>query len=211
MLARIVMATAIASLVLLFGAPNYVQACHRGDPRVPHGSKTSCDGRVGVNLTNLVLVDANGNVVGRISNLDHDIAHVIVFTPDQRPFRLAIRLGALSDGGGFQVVGPILYYEGSGCPDTGATYIAPVNVVPDIFHEVSLFRNGTGGLVPWVGTSFEHPLRVFLSQLNGDGTCVELGPRIDNYYLAEQLTDEFGFPVADIADLYPPPLRIEVE
>ncbi len=41
MLARLVMVTAMASLVLLFGMPQSALACHQG---VPHGNETSCDG-----------------------------------------------------------------------------------------------------------------------------------------------------------------------
>ncbi len=84
------------------------------------------------------------------------------------------------------------YYEES-CPDTGATYLAPNFAVPDIFYESALVPDGNGGLVPWVGTSFEHPLVVIHSQRGRDGTCVEIGPRNSNYYPAAQLTDEFGF------------------
>ena len=70
MLARIVMVTAIASLVLLFGAPEDAVACHRGDPRIPHGNQTSCDGGGGVTPTNFVLVDGTGNVVGPVLGFD---------------------------------------------------------------------------------------------------------------------------------------------
>ena len=42
--------------------------------------------------------------------------------------------------------------------------------------------------------------------------CDELDPPISGpYYPAEQLTDESGFLVEDINDLYPAPLRIEVQ
>jgi hypothetical protein len=44
----------------------------------------------GVKLTNLVLVDANGNVVGPVSNLGNQIAHVIVF-PDHHRKELEVR------------------------------------------------------------------------------------------------------------------------
>ena len=43
MLPRIVLVTAIASWVLLFGAPEDASACHKGDPPIPHGAAT-CDG-----------------------------------------------------------------------------------------------------------------------------------------------------------------------
>jgi hypothetical protein len=189
--------------------PEDALACHKGDPPIPHGAAT-CDGGGGGggDLTNLVLVDATGNVVGPIFNLGNQNAHVIVFTPDQRAFRLYIPISILYFGDGFRETGLTLYYEGSECPDNGATYIAPGHAVPDIFHEVGLIPDGTGGLVPWVGTSFEHPLRTFLSQRNSDGTCTDFAPRITNYYPAEQLTDEFGLLVDDIHDLYPPPFRI---
>jgi len=68
MLARIVMVTAIALLVLLVGAPEDAVACHRGDPRVPHGNQTSCDGGGGGTPTEFVLVDDNGDVVGPVIN-----------------------------------------------------------------------------------------------------------------------------------------------
>jgi len=137
MLTRIVMVTTIASLVLLFGAPKDAVACHRGDP---HGSATSCDGGGGVDLTNLVMVDANGNVVGRISSLEVGHANVIVFTPDQRPFLLHISAGDLQNGFGFRD-GERLYYEESGCPDTGSTYLPPGSNWPDIFYENQGFLN----------------------------------------------------------------------
>ena len=47
MLARIVMVTAIALIVLLVGAPEDALARHKGDPPIPHGA-ASCDGGGGV-------------------------------------------------------------------------------------------------------------------------------------------------------------------
>ena len=44
MLARLVMVTATASLVLLFGMPQSALACHKGEPGIPHGAQTICDG-----------------------------------------------------------------------------------------------------------------------------------------------------------------------
>ena len=63
MLARNVMVTAIASLVILFGAPKNTLACNKG---VPHGNQTSCDGGGGVTPTNFVLLDASGVQVGNV-------------------------------------------------------------------------------------------------------------------------------------------------
>ena len=60
MLARNVMAAAIASLVLLFGAPKDALACHKGDP---HGSATSCD--VG-----------GGDTLGALDCADGDVARL---------------------------------------------------------------------------------------------------------------------------------------
>ena len=52
-------------------------ACHKGDPPIPHGPAT-CDGGDGVDLTNLVMVDASGEVVGPVSTLELGRAFVIV-------------------------------------------------------------------------------------------------------------------------------------
>jgi len=130
----------------------------------------------GVKLTNLVLVDANGNVVGPILNFDTWMAHVIVFTPDQRPFRLIVGLRELRLGGGFQQQGTQVYYENLGCPATDTAYSDPRNAVPNIFHEVALIPDGAGGLVPWVGTSFENPSREYNSQIASDGSCFNHAP-----------------------------------
>ena len=168
------MVTAIASWVLLFGAPEDALACHRGDP---HGSATSCDGGGEVDLTNLVMVDANGDVVGSISNLDEARAHVIVLTPDQRPFRLEVELGRLRVDLGWKEQGsPSVFYEELGCLDTDTALLAPLNAVPNIFHEVALIPDGAGGLVPWVGTSFENPSREYNSQIASDGSCFNHAP-----------------------------------
>jgi len=48
------------------------------------------------------------------------------------------------------------------------------------------------------------------SRRQGDGSCRDF-LQASNFYPAEQLTDEAGFPVDDINDLYPAPLRIEVK
>ena len=75
---------------------------------------------------------------------------------------------------------------------------------------VALTTFGTGGLIPWVGTSFENLLREMDSRRGVNGICVDFPvPEPGNWYPAEQLTDESGFLVDDINDLYPPPLRIE--
>ena len=66
MFARLVIVTAMASLVLLLGAPKNTLACHKGDPGVPHGAQTTCDGD-GVPTT-FVLKDVSGNVVGPASS-----------------------------------------------------------------------------------------------------------------------------------------------
>ena len=146
MLARIAMVTAIALSVLLFGSPEDALACHKGDPGIPHGGATSCDGGGGADLTNLVLVDANGNVVGPILNFDARFAHVIVFTPDQRPFRLPIFLADLMRGDGFKDFGSHLYYEEEGCPDTSGPYLIPTYGIPNIFHAFALRKDGAGAM-----------------------------------------------------------------
>ncbi len=77
MLARTVMVTAIASLVLLFGAPKDALACHKGDPRIPHGSVTTCDGGGGVPInTSLVVVDGTGTPFATV--LDVNLADGLV-------------------------------------------------------------------------------------------------------------------------------------
>ena len=91
-----------------------------------------------------------------------------------------------------------------------ATYLNNQHAVPDIFHEAALTPDGTGGLVPWVGTSLENPLRDMRSRRQGDGSCRDI-LQAGNYYPAAQLTDESGFLVDDINDLYPGPLRIEAQ
>jgi len=65
----------------------------------------------------------------------------------------------------------------------------------------------------WIGTSIEiQPVREFLSRQGGGGQCHKIDPAISGrYYPAEQLTNEGGFPVDHINDLYPPPLRIEAQ
>ncbi len=81
--------------------------------------------------------------------------------------------------------------------------------MPDVFPEVAIFD---GKL--WIGTSFEHSIDVIVhSRLTAiGGVCEELlAPLACTCYSVEQLTDEFGDPIENIDDLYPPPLRIEVE
>jgi len=211
MLTRIAMVMAIASSVLLFGASEDASACHRGDPGIPHGNQTSCDGGGVVdltNLTNLVLVDANGDVVGRISSLSESHAQVILFTPDQRPFRLEISFIGLRSGSGFRSTTYNVKYEEPGCLATDTAYLDPVNAVPNIFYESALIQSAVG-VIPWVGTSFEKQLLTVTSLLGFDGLCeddVSLPSKL--FYPAEQLTDEFGALVDNIHDLYPPPFRI---
>ena len=85
------------------------------------------------------------------------------------------------------------------------------DAMPKVFHELALMKDGAGGLVPWVGTSFENSFREMDSRRGSDGICVDIGSWIGHFYPAERLTDEAGFPVDDINALYPPPLRIEAQ
>jgi len=117
----------------------------------------------------------------------------------------------LVNGVGFRAGAHRLFYEKSECPDTGATYLEWGSGWPDIFYDVELISDGNGGYAPWVATSFQNP-REMLSRIDADGNCHEIEPSQPGLYSpAEQLTDEFGALVEDIDDLYPPPLRIEVE
>jgi len=216
MLARIVMVTAIALLVLLVGAPEDAVACHRGDPLVPHGNQTSCDGGGGVTPTDFVLVDANGDVVGPVINygpehLRKSLANlqVIASTQDQRLFFLTIQFDILSVGRGFQPQGQLVVrFELLGCE--GDAYISAANAVPNVFYEHGLLPDGTGGSIPFVGTSFEIQFLTSQSRIQPDGSCYDTQEALDGYP-AERLTDEFGDPIFNIDDLYPPPLRIEVK
>ncbi len=216
MLARIAMVMAIASLVLLFGAPEDALACHKGDPGIPHGGAASCDGGGGGTPTDFVLVDANGDVVGPVIgfdlNTDGNAAggiHVIVSTPNQGSILLPLPFGNLLEGIGFRRPGATyLYFENSGCPEIDTAYLFPGKAVPNVFPEV-----GMHGRELWIGTSIEiQPVRFFLSRRRTTGACLEIDPPTPGPYSpAEQLTDEFGDPVNHIDDLYPPPLRVEVK
>ena len=128
--------------------------------------------------------DANGNFVGEVLNLANTL-YVNFITPDQRRFRLTTTIRELRKGIGFQSIGQGVNFESLGCPDTDTAYIGPENAVPNIFHEVALIPDGTGGLVPWVGTSFENPRRRILSTLSGDGSCFNHTiPQNDDFYPA---------------------------
>ena len=220
MLTRIAMVTASASLVLLFGVSKDALACHRGDP---HGSATSCDGGGGVDLTNFVMVDANGDVVGPVLSFDlnpalpspEDQVHVIISTPNQGQIILSVYLPDLRNNEGFHLPrGGWLYFENPGCSESDTAYLSNRFAVPNVFPEVGFIL---GTITPtrelWIGTSIAPQLdRVFFSRRRDGGVCDELDPQISGpYYPAEQLTDEDGLPVDDINVLYPPPLRIEVQ
>ncbi len=119
--------------------------------------------------------DANGNFVGEVLNLANTL-YVNFITPDQRRFRLTTTIRELRKGVGFQSIGQGVNFESLGCPDTDTAYIGPENAVPNIFHEVALIPDGAGGLVPWVGTSFENPSREYNSQIASDGSCFNHAP-----------------------------------
>ncbi len=220
MLARIAMVMAIALLALLLGAPEDALACHKGDPPIPHGAQVSCDVVGGTDFTDLVLVDANGYVIGPISWVHEDRVQVIAFTPDGRPFRLSINVTDLllyqdsSDVKMFDQAGGgnVLYYEALGCLSSDVPYLDLKNAVPDVFYEVALITASAGHVVPFVATSLETVRSDFWSLDQSGGTaCENLTTQITNkvVYPAEQLTDEFGTLVNDIYDLYPLPFRIE--
>ncbi len=195
MLARIVMVIAIASLALLLGAPEDALACHRGDP---HGSAASCDGGGGVTPTNFVLVDGNGDVVGPVISFQTDRGitltnlQVIASTQDQRLFFLTIDFAVLRQGRGFRPQGQQeVRFENLGCE--GAVFFSDNFALPNVFYEVALVPNGTGGLIPFVTTSFEVQFPTIFSTSQGDGSCSDSPtPGVQAVFPAEQLTDEFG-------------------
>ena len=207
---------AIASLALLLGAPEDAVACHRGDPRVPHGNQTFCDGGGGGTPTEFIMLDGNGGVVGPVINYGPDVSkitltnlQVIASTQDQRLFFLGIDFDLLQRGDGFRPQGQtVVWFENFECE--GDVYLDVKSVVPNVFYAVALLPNGNGGLIPFVSTSFEVQFPTILSAIQSDGSCSPVsGPQ--GLFPAEQLTDEFGDLVYDINTLYPPPLRIEVK
>ena len=183
MLVRIVTVTAIASFVFLLGVPEDALACHKGDPRFPHGAQTSCDGGGGDVPTNFVLVDGTGNVVGPVLGFDPSatLVYVSVPTPNRGQIFLRVSVSNLQNNRGFDAQGgPRLFFENLGCPEADTAYLFPKYAVPNVFPEDGLIRGGvTFTLELWIGTSFEsQPVRVFLSRRRDTGVCKELDPPI---------------------------------
>ncbi len=68
MLVRIVMVTAFALSVLLFGAPEDAVACHKGDPGIPHGGAASCYGGGGGGTTTLGDLNCTADQIAKFND-----------------------------------------------------------------------------------------------------------------------------------------------
>lgn len=223
MLSRIAMVTAIASLVLMFGAPKDALACHKGKP---HRGEICDDGggggRTPPDLNNLMLVDANGNDVGPVYGFSYPDLFAVLVTPDQRAFaapiagrQLFTNKTTVYDVDFYSTGYPwpnTVFFDELGC--VGNAFLEPNHVIPGVLYESALTDSGPDGVRAWVATSFT-PLtkstQYLGSAIRSGGQCQNFSnqPSVEQIYPAEQLTDDVGFPVDDLHDLYPLPLRLE--
>ncbi len=206
MLARNVMVTAIASLVILFGAPKNTLACNKG---VPHGNQTSCDGGGGggVKILSPVLVDGNlepiGTVVGMFGLfIVHTLVEVQNDIGETRLTALEIDWANDPPFTGGNLMSATVRFDGLEC--TGRAFISTSpswdRIADSVVVTAVLDRDG---MAEWYVATGADPVRFeAISQL--DHSCTSpIGP-YDNQWAPADLVE------VNIFDRFPLPYSLEL-
>ena len=172
-------------LFVLVAAPQNALACHKGDPGIPHGAQTSCDGLPPPSGGIGTLLDENGVTIGQVVGIGAQGAPAkpivnILFEVDGQTFSAAVVSafpGGSSMGEGFQLNAKV-WFSQSNCmgdawvtPGVGSAFFEEFRIAiiaTDAPDERRMFH-----VVPGTAITLDVPL-----QSSMETECIEGGPNL---------------------------------